>query len=71
MQRRVDPAVGSNVDDALVAFLDRHVGASFDDDVGPLFGQARVILDTGIVNAEMLPFWREAVSASVSSGDRR
>ena len=53
--------------DALVAFLDSHVGAQYRDDVGPLFGQASEIRDHGIADAEVKRYWNEAVNVALSS----
>ena len=43
MQRKTFPA--DRTHDALVAFLEQHVGTPRTGDVGPLFGQASVIRD--------------------------
>ena len=53
--------------EALVAFLDLHVGAAYRDDVGPLFGQASVIRDHGIADAESKRLLNEAMNVAVSS----
>jgi hypothetical protein len=53
--------------DALVAFLDSHLGEAHRDDVGPLFGQASEIRDHGVADAEVKRLWNEAVNAAVSS----
>ncbi len=53
--------------DALVAFLDSHIGAAYRDDVGPLFGQASEIRDHGVADAEVKRLWNEAVNVAVSS----
>ena len=53
--------------DALVAFLDSHAGETHSDDVGPLFGQASVIRDHGIADAESKRLWNMAVNVAVSS----
>ena len=53
--------------DALVAFLDLHVGETYRDDVGPLFGQASVIRDHGVADAESKRLWNTAVNVAVSS----
>ena len=65
MQRRL--ASSMPMHDALVAFLDLHVGAQFRDDVGPLFGQASEIRDHGIADAEVKRYWNKAVNVAVSS----
>lgn len=53
--------------DALVAFLDSHIGEAYRDDVGPLLGQASEIRDHGVADAEMKRWWNEAVNVAVSS----
>jgi hypothetical protein len=53
--------------DALVAFLDSHIGETYRDDVGPLFGQASEIRDHGVADAEVKRLWNEAVNVAVSS----
>jgi hypothetical protein len=53
--------------EALVEFLDSHLGAPYVDDVGPLFGQASEIRDHGIADAEAMRLWNEAVNVAVSS----
>jgi hypothetical protein len=65
MQRRLTSSTRTH--DALVAFLDSHVGGQHSDDVGPLFGQASVIRDRGIADAEVERFWNEAVNVALSS----
>lgn len=65
MQRRL--ASPTRMHDALVAFLDSHLGAPHRDDVGPLFGQASVIRDHGVADAESKRLWNAAVSVAVSS----
>ena len=53
--------------DALVVFLESHAGETHSDDVGPLFGQASVIRDHGIADAESKRLWHTAVNVAVSS----
>ena len=65
MQRTLTPP--DRTHDALVAFLDSHVGAAFRDDVGPLLGQASLIRDSGFADADVQHYWNDAVSAAVSS----
>lgn len=65
MQRRL--ASSTRTHDALVAFLDSHVGEQHSDDVGPLFGQASVIRDRGIADSEVKRFWNEAMNVALSS----
>lgn len=65
MQRRLVPSTRTH--DALVAFLDSHVGTPWRDDVGPLLGQASMIRDSGLADARVMRYWNEAVNAAVSS----
>jgi hypothetical protein len=65
MQRRLTSS--TRMHDALVAFLDSHIGEAHSDDVGPLFGQASEIRDHGFADAEVKRLWNEAVNVAVSS----
>lgn len=65
MQRRLAASIRTH--DALVAFLDSHLGAQHSDDIGPLFGQASEIRDHGIADAGSRRRWNEAVNVAVSS----
>lgn len=60
-------ALSTRLHNELVAFLDSHAGASYSDDVGPLFGQASEIRDHGIADAQTRRFWNQAVNVAVSS----
>jgi hypothetical protein len=50
----------------LSAFLDSHLGGTYRDDVGPLFGQASAIRDHVFAD-ENSRRWHEAVNVAVSS----
>jgi len=50
----------------LSAFLDSHLGGTYRDDVGPLFGQASAIRDHVFAD-ENTRRWHEAVNVAVSS----
>ena len=50
----------------LSAFLDSHLGGTYRDDVGPLFGQASAIRDHVFAD-ETTRRWHEAVNAALSS----
>jgi hypothetical protein len=50
----------------LSAFLDSHLGGTYRDDVGPLFGQASAIRDNVFAD-ETSRRWHEAVNVAVSS----
>ena len=65
MQPRL--ATSTRLHNQLVAFLDSHAGVSYNDDVGPLFGQASVIRDYGVADAQTRRFWNQAVNVAVSS----
>jgi hypothetical protein len=55
--------------DALVAFLDEHLGAPRNADVGPLFGQASLIRDLPprVADAQSLQLCIDAVNVALSS----
>lgn len=53
--------------DALAAFLKSHVGTAFSDDVGPLFGQAALVRESGVPDAGMRRYWNDAVSAALTA----
>jgi len=50
----------------LAAFLDSHLGGTYRDDVGPLFGQASEIRDHRFADATSRR-WRQAVSVALSA----
>lgn len=58
--------VATRTRSALNAFLDSHIGGTYRDDVGPLFGQASEIRDHGFAD-ETSRRWHEAVNVAVSS----
>ena len=53
--------------DALADFLDAHVGRPWRDDIGPLIGQASLIRNFGVPDADTMRYWNTAVNAAVSS----
>lgn len=57
--------------EALALFLEKHVGAPWRDDVGPLIGQASLLRQNGLPDEEALRMWNEAVRAAVSSDAAR
>jgi hypothetical protein len=66
LQTRVPLDVPTKMRTRLSAFLDSHLGGTYRDDVGPLFGQASAIRDHVFAD-ETSRRWHEAVNAAVSS----
>lgn len=52
----------------LKSFLASHLDAPQCDDVGPLFGQAMLFLDSPVAGEPEPTEWREALSAALSGG---
>jgi hypothetical protein len=64
----MDRQAASAVRARLGAFLDSHVGSPYDDDVGPLLGQAALIFSSPVAGFAEPDDWREAVSVALCGG---
>ena len=57
-------------DDAIKAFLDRHMGVVHRDDIGPLFGQLSTLCTATRADSLTRRYWTKAVSVALADDPR-
>ena len=57
-------------DDAIKAFLDRHMGVVHCDDIGPLFGQLSTFCTATRADSVTRRYWTQAISVALADDPR-